>query len=279
MTLHDETSRLARGAFKRGQLKNREIHTIMRLYGDHDVPVEVRFPVHDHRHSRLITSVTETIGDGKEATVYRCQADPELEHGQVAIKVYRADKFRAFANDAAYRSGVQLRDRRMQRAVDKGSRRGRELGHGDWVEREWQTLLTLFDAGAHIPEPLACSPDSIAMELIGDPRGAAPRLHHVRLRGKQARRALDIILYNVELMLSCDRIHGDLSAYNILYHADRPWLIDLPQAIEASTNPNAHRLLARDVENVCKHFERGGLRTRPQAIADSLWRRFMRAEL
>ncbi len=270
---------IARPTFKRGQLRQAEQRTVMRLYGDTAVPPEVRFPIHDLAHHRLITEVLEMIGDGKEATVYRCQADPRLEADSIAVKIYRADQFRAFANDRAYRAGESHRDRRMQRAVQKNSRRGKLLGHQDWVDREWRTLCTLFDVGAHVPQPLACSPDSIAMELIGDEQGAAPPLSHVRLRGAAARHALDAILYNIETLLMAEYVHGDLSAYNILYHQGCPVLIDLPQAIDARTNPNARQFLHRDIEHVCRHFERYGVRSRPHDLAATLWRRFLRAEL
>jgi RIO kinase 1 len=270
---------LSRGNYVRGQLRGLELRSVLTLYGEHDVPPEVRFAPHDLGHHRLITDITGVIGDGKEATVYRCRADPRLHHDHVAVKVYRIGKFRAFANAAVYRAGEHVRDRRARRAMERGTRAGRTLGHHAWIDREWEHMCTLFEAGAHIPEPLACSPDSIAMEYFGDAEQAAPRLVHVRLQGTEARHALDAILYNVELMLSCDRIHGDLSAYNILYDDDHPVLIDLPQMVIASHNPNARALLERDVDNVCAHFERLGVRTRPRAFTASLWRRFQRAEL
>jgi RIO kinase 1 len=270
---------LARPNFDRGALRKVEIQTIMRLYGDPDVPGEVRFPPGDLQHNRLITDVVDVVGDGKEATVYRCRAVPELGAAYVAVKVYRADKFRAFANHATYRAGEHIRDRRMRRAVQKGTRRGKQLGHHDWVDREWSAMCAFFDAGVHSPSPLACSPDSIAMEFIGNAGGVAPRLTDVRLHGGTARRALDSILFDVEKMLRAGRVHGDLSAYNILYADGRPVVIDFPQAVDVCNNPNAQQLLHRDVDNVCHHFQRYDIQARPSQIAASLWRRFQRAEL
>ena len=278
MTQQDYPS-VARPGFNRGDLRRTEFQTVARLYGDHAVPPEVRFAPWDLAHHRLITEAIDVVGDGKEATVYRCRADPRLQVPQVAVKIYRADRFRAFANDTAYRAGEFIRDRRMQRAVRRGTRRGKLLGHHDWVDREWRTLCALFQAGAHVPEPFACSPDSIAMELVGDGDNAAPRLVRVKLGRAAARNALDAILYNVELMLATECVHGDLSAYNILYRSGLPVIIDLPQAVDARCNPNAQRLLYRDVENVCHHFERLGVRSHPRRIAADLWRRFSRAEL
>lgn len=270
---------LNRPEFDRAFLRKVEIQTVMRLYADPDVPGEVRFRSADWQREALISDVIDVVGDGKEATVYRCRAAPEIGPPFLAVKVYRADKFRAFANDAAYRAGEHIRDSRMRRAVANGTKRGKQLGHHDWVEREWLTLCEFFQTGVSVPAPLACSPDSIAMEFIGDETGVAPRLAHVKLRGPAARHALDAILFDVENMLRARRVHGDLSAYNVLYANGQPVVIDFPQAVDACNNPNAQQLLHRDVENVCHHFERYDIHARPRQIAASLWRRFQRAEL
>jgi RIO kinase 1 len=279
MPKNDRFTRLSRGEFVRGSLRSLELESVMSLYGDPDVPPEVRFPHRDTQHDRLITEVTGVIGDGKEATVYRCRADPRMAHSYVAVKVYRADKFRAFKDDAIYRAGEHVRDSRMRRAIEKGTRAGRLLGHHDWIEREWQHMCLLHGAGADVPEPLACAPDSIAMQYLGDADRAAPRLQQVGLRGARAQRVLDAILYNIELFLRCDRVHGDLSPYNILYCDERPFVIDLPQMVTASQSHNARALLWRDLANICRYFERSGISVVADDIAASLWRRFQRAEL
>lgn len=251
----------------------------MRLYGEPEVPAEVRFPRGGPQCQQLISQVIDVIGDGKEATVYRCRAVAELGAPYVAVKVYRADKFRAFANDATYRAGENIRDRRMRRAVEKGTRRGKELGHHEWVDREWRALCAFLEAGVHSPAPFACSPDSIAMEFIGDESGVAPRLAHAELHGTRPRHILDSILFDVEKMLLAGRVHGDLSAYNILYTGEQAVIIDFPQAVDAHNNPNAQQLLHRDIENVCHHFQRYDIHVRAGQIASSLWHSFQRAEL
>ncbi len=88
-----------------------------------------------------------------------------------------------------------------------------------------------------------------------------------------------MLLRNVELWLAHDTIHGDLSAYNVLYWEGRVRVIDFPQAVDARANPNARDLLARDVANLCTYFARQGIRADPDRIAGELWRRFLRAEL
>jgi serine/threonine-protein kinase RIO1 len=70
-------------------------------------------------------------------------------------------------------------------------------------------------------------------------------------------------------MLAYGRVHGDLSAYNILYwrgdHPDR-----LPQAISPQENRNAYRVFERDLTRVCEYFARQGA-ARPARLAGKLW--------
>lgn len=59
--------------------------------------------------------------------------------------------------------------------------------------------------------------------------------------------------------------HGDLSPYNLLVHADRLVLIDLPQVVDVVANPQGRDFLARDVRVVATWFVARGL---PAGLAD-----------
>jgi RIO kinase 1 len=112
------------------------------------------------------------------------------------------------------------------------------------------------------------------MAFVGDAGGPAPLLHHVRPSPSEARELFDQLLRNIEIWLGCGRIHGDLSAYNILYYQQRLVIIDFPQAVDPSVNPHAYDLLLRDVTNVCGYFRRLGVTANPQRITDDLWMRW-----
>ena len=227
----------------------------------------------------LVSAVLYTVGDGKEATAYCCRASPEAPFELALAKIYRATKFRAFANAARYRAGEKLPDRRAQKAIEQNSRRGRDMGHTTWVEREWNTLCMLHDMGADVPTPYACTANAILMEYFGDETTPAPLLLRVDLERAEAERLFERLVQNVELFLACDRIHGDLSAYNVLYDAGKIWIIDFPQAVDARTHPNARALLERDLSNLARPFERSGLRTRARERARELFERYRRGEL
>jgi RIO kinase 1 len=117
------------------------------------------------------------------------------------------------------------------------------------------------------------------MEFIGEEDEPAPQLKDVRLSAAEARAVFDRLVWNVELFLANHLVHADLSPYNVLHRTEGLTIIDLPQAVDARSNSNARALLGRDVENLCRHFERLGVRTNPSAQAGDLWRRFLYARI
>ncbi len=46
---------------------------------------------------------------------------------------------------------------------------------------------------------------------------------------------------------------------------------DFPESVDARTNPNAFALLQRDLQNVCRYFERHGIQSGPDLLAHQLW--------
>jgi len=55
-------------------------------------------------------------------------------------------------------------------------------------------------------------------------------------------------------------VHGDLSEFNILYHNQKPVVIDISQAVSIH-HPKAEVFLARDIKNIFKYFDKLGIET------------------
>jgi RIO kinase 1 len=229
--------------------------------------------------SGLISEVMEFVKGGKEATVFRCRAGERTGKKHFAAKVYRPRKYRRFRDDADYQSGRVILDARARRAVKKRSTFGQEVHQGLWVGAEFETQRMLFDAGVDVPRPIECGGDVIVMEWLGDDAGPAPQLKDVRLDPRDARPMLQRLLRNVETLLARNRIHGDLSPFNVLVWQQRPVLIDFPQAVDPRMNRNAYALLHRDIDNLCRHFARVGVEMNSTQIATTMWGRFVRGEL
>ena len=254
--------------------------------------------LHAFYEEELITDVVRQVKSGKEASVYCCLADSShpllpADVKLLAAKIYRpaeqmgwgSDALRSgrqqgrFRNDAVYRAGQGFLKRRDRVAFEKKSRHGREIQFSSWLRREWESLEILYQAGADVPQPFWTSDNAILMEYIGDEEDAAPALAHVDLEREEAEATCRRVLKNVELFLGCDRVHADLSAFNILYWNGEPKIIDLPQAVDAASNPNARMLLDRDLANVAKYFSRYGVDVNADRMANDLWSRYRRGIL
>jgi RIO kinase 1 len=61
-------------------------------------------------------------------------------------------------------------------------------------------------------------------------------------------------MQDVVRMLCAGLVHGDLSEFNVLVDENGPVIIDLPQAVDAAANNNAHAMLERDVENMTAYY-------------------------
>ena len=236
----------------------------------------------------LIDDVLRVLKSGKEGTVYCCRAGPAIDQPLLAAKVYRPSEHRTFKNDAQYHEGRGLGvsdgpggtfkgtgrpDRRMQRAFAKKTKIGRSGQYTSWIHHEFLTLQRLHAAGAAVPRPYAQCDNAILMTYVGDEEMPAPLLQHVGLPGGEADALFRGLLAQIELWLRCDRIHADLSPFNILYWQSALTVIDFPQAVDPWANPNAFNFLQRDLENVCRYFARYGIDADAAALATSFWRR------
>jgi RIO kinase 1 len=228
----------------------------------------------------LITDVIRPLKSGKEATVHLCRANRSITGADLlAAKVYRPRDRRSFRSNSAYREGRVILNARDARAVRKKTSYGREVEEALWMHHELETLRSLYPVGADVPLVVAAGEEAILMQYLGDEEAAAPQLRDVRLTRDEAMAGWNRLLENVEIMLAHNVIHGDLSPFNVLWWQGRPWVIDLPQAIDPRTNRNAQSFLARDVENLARYFARLGVPANGSAAANDLWRRFLFAKL
>lgn len=233
-------------------------------------------------HQKKITAVLRRVKGGKEANVYCCAAHPDTGLDLIAAKLYRRREQRNLKNDSIYRQGRAVlnvrgetidlaHDWRLAKAIHGKSRKGLEVTQTSWVAYEYQTIDRLKQAGISVPRPIANSGHAFLMEYLGEIGLPAPTLNLVRLEPDEARQICSQTLDDIARMLQLGVIHGDLSAYNILYWEGQTAIIDFPQVVDPVSNPDARSIFARDVERICGYFARYGLRNNARAIAHTLW--------
>jgi RIO kinase 1 len=247
----------------------------------------------------LISDVLARVKGGKEANVYLCRGPEQQDrraggvaapdgraapvYRLLAAKVYRPRMFRNLRNDALYRQGrdVMVAGGKaagkaagtIARAIRNKSAFGMEAAHVSWLMHEYAALDMLYRAGAPVPQPVAANENCVLMGYCGDEREAAPTLHGVDLDPVEAFDLYHKTMGAIEIVLRHGLVHGDLSAYNVLYWEGEITVIDFPQVVNLHANQDARWILRRDVERICDYFQLQGLRCDARAQADDLWAR------
>ena len=168
----------------------------------------------------VIDEVLRPLKSGKEAAVYVVRSGGEVR----CAKVYKDMTQRSFQQRVQYQEGRKVRGSRQARAIGKASKYGRKQQEEAWKNTEVEALYQLRAAGVRVPEPFGFFHGVLVMELVTDADGfSAARLGEVELEADQARVYHKVLVRQIQLMLCCGLIHGDLSAYNVLVGPDGRW--------------------------------------------------------
>lgn len=224
----------------------------------------------------LIDEVIHPLMSGKEADVFvvRCGSDIRC------AKIYKDAVKRSFKKAVQYTEGRKVRNSRRARAIERRSRFGRKQQEETWQNAEVDALYRLASAGVRVPQPYGCFDGVLLMELITDEHGnPAPRLNDVAMSAEQAREDHALVMHYVMRMLCIGLVHGDLSEFNVLVDPEGPVIIDLPQAVDAATNNNAHSMLFRDVQNITNYYSLFAPELVHTCYAGEIWSLFEEGEL
>ena len=224
----------------------------------------------------LVDEVIRPLMSGKEADVFVVRCGSKIR----CAKIYKDAAKRSFKKAAQYTEGRKVRNSRRARAMEKGSRFGRRQQEETWQNAEVDALYRLASAGVRVPQPYGCFDGVLLMELITDEDGAvAPRLNDVAMSEEQALEDHALVMQYVVRMLCAGLVHGDLSEFNVLVDEDGPVIIDLPQAVDAAANNNAHAMLARDVENMTAYYGLFAPRLLATRYAQEIWEHYEEGDL
>ncbi len=192
--------------------------------------------------------VVQQLKSGKEADVWLVRTGDQL----CALKVYAAA---GLSTRSKYTQGQWINEASLRKAVKQKTKVGRDLQQRLWTKREYYLLQKLREQGAIVPEVYGYTDTSILMQYLGDEQEAAPRLIDVTLDDAAKAATLRKIEESMQMFLDNGIVHADLSAYNILWWNDQPWVIDFPQAADVRRNPDWQELYDRDLRNIRSYFE------------------------
>ena len=213
----------------------------------------------------VVSEINGCVSTGKEANVYHATSISQGEGLEAAvaplnraIKVYKTsilvfkDRDKYVAGEYRFRQGYNKNSNRAMVKI--------------WAEKEMRNLRRIYAAGIPCPEPIYLRLHVLIMGFLGTKRGTpAPRLKDVELEGDDVEVRwkllyLQLLGYMRMLYQICRLVHADLSEYNVLFHEEKLWIIDVSQSVEHD-HPKSLEFLRMDIKNVNEFFTRKGVDT------------------
>lgn len=131
-----------------------------------------------------------------------------------------------------------------------------------WCQREYRNLLKVREAGVSAPLPIVFKNNILVEEFIGN-HNPAPKLQ--TQSPQKNKQFFDLIIKNIKRLYQKNLTHGDLSAFNILNHKEKPVFIDFSHAT-TQDNPRFQELFERDLKTIAQFFNKKGLKISYQSI-------------
>ncbi|XP_005105595.1 serine/threonine-protein kinase RIO3 isoform X2 [Aplysia californica] len=205
-------------------------------------------------NSGYLASISGEVSQGKEAVVLKSiggMKDDEELPGHIILKVYKTTML-DFHTRAKYVYGDHVLSK------DKLKKQNPRKIIKLWAEKEFLNLKRMQRHSLPCPTPLTLKKNVLVMSCVGG-EVPAPKLKEVRLSTEDYQDAYEQVVQLMKKMYhQCGLVHADLSEYNLLWHDDKVWVIDVSQSVERE-NANSYEFLLRDCQNVCNFFKQVGV--------------------
>ncbi|XP_078397299.1 serine/threonine-protein kinase RIO3 [Cetorhinus maximus] len=221
---------------------------------DQAVDSKTRLLLYKMVNAGVLESVSGCISTGKESVIFHAKGgsmDDKMVPAECAIKVFKTTLNEFKNRDKYIKDDYRFKDRFSHLNPRKIIRM--------WAEKEMHNLVRMQEAGIPCPEVIMLKKHVLVMSFIGQDHVPAPKLKDVKLSSEDMKRAYYQVLYMMQqLYTGCKLVHADLSAYNMLWHMGKVWLIDVSQSVEP-THPHGLQFLFRDCKNVSQFFQKAGV--------------------
>ena len=196
------------------------------------------------------------ISTGKEAVIMHAEGGKDNDLAleiptDCAVKIFKTTLNEFKTREKYIKDDYRFRDR-------YGKQNPRKIVH-IWAEKELHNLLKMRKHGLRVPEPVMLKKHVLVMQLIGTDGKPAPKLKEAQLSYAELELAYDQIVEMLKILYNkCHLVHADLSEYNILWHEQECWFIDVSQSVEPN-HPHGLEFFMRDCTNIVDFFNKKGL--------------------
>jgi RIO kinase 2 len=188
----------------------------------------------DYVKKDLVSALGAVIAKGKESDVYEALTE---EGGVYALKLYKIGR-------------ISFTSVRKRRARESAEFRSWATANYEAARREYHALKKLEGLSPVFPRAVSYSRSTVLLEEVSGVRlSERPELQDSEATLRKIMEAMRTAYVEGGL------VNADLSEYNILTDGASIWLIDWPQAVDAS-HPNSADLLMHDVRAVVSFFSR-----------------------
>ncbi len=194
---------------------------------------------------KVLRELKGVISSGKEARVYWAKG---WDGSDLAVKIYLVETTDFRKSIRKYIEG----DPRFEKIPESNLRK---LIY-EWARKEYRNLKRMYEAGVRVPKPIALLGNILVMEFIGENGYRAPLL--VEAVGDLDVSEIEHIYLDLReqvkvMVCKAMLVHADLSEYNVMVWEEKPWIIDVSQAVDLA-HPRAQEFLERDLANIYNFF-------------------------
>lgn len=203
----------------------------------------------------MLEKVNGVIATGKESVVVHADSDPTyiamVLPKECAIKI-----FKTTLNEFKTREKYIKDDYRFKQRFSKLNHR--KVIHM-WAEKEMHNMMRIQKLGLKCPEVICLKKHILVMSFIGENHRPAPQLREATLSPSEWSSAYRQVVHFMDTLYNTGRlVHADLSEYNILWHKQHCWFIDVSQSVEPD-HPSGLQFMLRDCTNISSFFQKRGV--------------------
>lgn len=205
-------------------------------------------------NQEVLDRVNGILSTGKEAVVLHADGGAGRDciiPKECAVKIFKTTLNEFKTRDKYIQDDYRFRDRFSKQNP-------RKIIHM-WAEKEMHNLVRMRKFGIPCPEVVVLKKHILVMSFIGESHKPAEKLKEAFLKDAELMEAyLQTTAGMKSLYENAQLVHADLSEYNILWHNNQCWFIDVSQSVDRN-HPKALEFLFRDCVNISSFFKKKGI--------------------